>query len=92
MSLARKARLARLTARLHKPIWPDPEEHRCALQHHVEFCFLLRETLQRLGVDPAEVAMLETQEETATELVALGHAVPDRPNPDSWQAIYLRWA
>jgi hypothetical protein len=92
VSLARRARLARLTARLHKPIWPDPEKRRRMLQHHVEFCLLLRETLPLLGVDLAEVKMLRTQDEATAELAALGHAVPDRANPDSWEAIYLRCA
>jgi hypothetical protein len=92
MSLGRKARLRRLTPRIIKPVWPDPEKRRRRLQRHVAFCLLLRETLQRLGVDPATVAMLCTQDEAAAALTSRGHAIPDRVDPDDWHAIYLRCA
>jgi hypothetical protein len=92
MSVGRKARLARLAPRIIKPVWPDPERLRRRLQRHIEFCLLLRETLQQLNVDAAAVAMLCTQDEAAAELTSLGHAIPDRVTPGNWRATYLRCA
>jgi hypothetical protein len=89
MSLARKARLARVTARLNPPVWPDPQQHRRELLHHVEFGLVLRETLPRLGVDPSQVTMLSVCDEAAEELRTLGHDVPDRPDPNCWELAYL---
>lgn len=90
MSPARRARLARLTPRIIKPVWPDPEKHRRGLLHHVEFGLVLRETLPRLGVDPSQVKMLRVCDKAAEELRKLGHEVPDRPAPDSGSCGFSR--
>lgn len=89
MSPARRARLARLTPRIIKPVWPDPEKHRRGLLHHVEFGLVLRETLPRLGVDPSQVKTLRVCYKAAEELRKLGHEVPDRPAPDCWLLWFL---
>jgi len=89
MSLARKARLARVTARLHPPVWPDPEKVRQRLCRSVQFGLVLRDVLPELGVDPSQVKMLSVCDEAAEELRMLGHDVPDRPDPNCWELSYL---
>jgi hypothetical protein len=89
MSLARRARLARLTPRILKPVLLDPEERRQRLLHTVEFGLVLRETLPRLGVDPSCVAMLSRCDAAAMMLRVVYHEALDRPRPDCGMVSYL---